>query len=47
MKKGKGDIKTRKSDRLRAAGITGSRKSLATGIQNLSSSSEEVQMLVF
>uniref|UniRef100_A0A9I9EJD1 Protein Ycf2-like n=1 Tax=Cucumis melo TaxID=3656 RepID=A0A9I9EJD1_CUCME len=41
MKKGKGDIKTRKSDRLRAAGIIGSRKSLATGIQNLSSSSEE------
>uniref|UniRef100_A0A9I9EBJ8 Protein Ycf2-like n=1 Tax=Cucumis melo TaxID=3656 RepID=A0A9I9EBJ8_CUCME len=41
MKKGKGEIKTRTSDRLRAAGITGSRKSLATGIQNLSSSSEE------
>ncbi|KAA0064135.1 protein Ycf2-like [Cucumis melo var. makuwa] len=41
MKKGKGEIKTRTSDRLRAAGITGSRKSLATGIQNLLSSSEE------
>ena len=47
MKKGRGEIKTRTSDRLRAAGITGSRKSLATGIQNLSSSSEEVQMNVF
>ncbi|KAA0067175.1 protein Ycf2-like [Cucumis melo var. makuwa] len=41
MKKGRGEIKTRTSDRLRAAGITGSRKSLPTGIQNLSSSSEE------
>uniref|UniRef100_A0A9I9E5C4 DUF1985 domain-containing protein n=1 Tax=Cucumis melo TaxID=3656 RepID=A0A9I9E5C4_CUCME len=47
MKKGRGEIKTRTSDRLRAAGITGSRKSLPTGIQNLSSSSEEVQMNVF
>ncbi|KAA0062455.1 protein Ycf2-like [Cucumis melo var. makuwa] len=41
MKKGKRDAKTRTSDWLRAAGITGSRKSLTTGIQNLSSSSEE------
>ncbi|KAA0035042.1 transport protein sec23 [Cucumis melo var. makuwa] len=41
MKKGKGEVKTRTSDQLRAAGITGSRKSLATRIQNLSSSSEE------
>ncbi|KAA0050200.1 protein Ycf2-like [Cucumis melo var. makuwa] len=41
MKKEKGEIKTRTSDRLRATGITGSRKSLATGIQNLSSSFEE------
>ncbi|KAA0033297.1 protein Ycf2-like [Cucumis melo var. makuwa] len=41
MKRGRGEIKTRTSDRLRAAGITGSRKSLPTGIQNLSSSSEE------
>uniref|UniRef100_A0A9I9E4X6 Protein Ycf2-like n=1 Tax=Cucumis melo TaxID=3656 RepID=A0A9I9E4X6_CUCME len=41
MKKGRGEIKTRTNDRLRAAGITGSRKSLATEIQNLSSSSEE------
>uniref|UniRef100_A0A9I9E9T8 Protein Ycf2-like n=1 Tax=Cucumis melo TaxID=3656 RepID=A0A9I9E9T8_CUCME len=42
MKKGKGDVKTRTSDRLRAVGITGSTKSLTTGIQNLSSSFEEV-----
>uniref|UniRef100_A0A9I9E975 DUF1985 domain-containing protein n=1 Tax=Cucumis melo TaxID=3656 RepID=A0A9I9E975_CUCME len=42
MKKGKRDVKTRTSDRLRVAGITGSRKSLATRIQNLSSSFEEV-----
>uniref|UniRef100_A0A9I9E5G9 DUF1985 domain-containing protein n=1 Tax=Cucumis melo TaxID=3656 RepID=A0A9I9E5G9_CUCME len=41
MKKGKGDVKTRTSDWLRTVGITGSRKSLAIGIQNLSSSSEE------
>ncbi|TYK13893.1 protein Ycf2-like [Cucumis melo var. makuwa] len=41
MKKGKGEIKTRTSDRLRATGITDSRKSLTTGIQNLSSSFEE------
>ncbi|KAA0035754.1 protein Ycf2-like [Cucumis melo var. makuwa] len=41
MKKGRGEIKTRTSDRLRAAGITGSRKSLPTGFQNLSSSFEE------
>ncbi|TYJ97200.1 protein Ycf2-like [Cucumis melo var. makuwa] len=41
MKRGRGEIKTRTSDRLRAAWITGSRKSLPTGIQNLSSSSEE------
>uniref|UniRef100_A0A9I9EJ17 Uncharacterized protein n=1 Tax=Cucumis melo TaxID=3656 RepID=A0A9I9EJ17_CUCME len=40
MKRGEGEVKTRTSDRLRDVGIT-SRKSLATGIQNLSSSSEE------
>ncbi|XP_050935794.1 mitogen-activated protein kinase 9-like [Cucumis melo] len=45
VKKGKGDVKTRTSDRLRATGITGSRKSLATGIQNLSSFSEEVKAI--
>uniref|UniRef100_A0A9I9EES8 Protein Ycf2-like n=1 Tax=Cucumis melo TaxID=3656 RepID=A0A9I9EES8_CUCME len=41
MKKGKGDVKARTSDQLKATGITGSRKSLATRIQNLSSTSKE------
>ncbi|TYK09870.1 protein Ycf2-like [Cucumis melo var. makuwa] len=44
MKKGKGEVKTRTSDRLRAARINGSKKRLPTGIQSLSSSSEEVQI---
>ena len=47
MKKGKKVVKTRTSDRLRAARITGSKKRLPTGIQALLSSSEEVQMYVF
>ncbi|KAA0056158.1 protein Ycf2-like [Cucumis melo var. makuwa] len=42
MKKRKGEVRTRTSDRLRAAGITGSKKRLPTGIQTLSSSSDEV-----
>ena len=37
----------RTSDRLRAAGITSSKKQLPTGIQTLSSSSDEVLMYVF
>ncbi|KAA0052102.1 protein Ycf2-like [Cucumis melo var. makuwa] len=41
MKKGKKVVKTRTSDRLRAARITGSKKRLPTGIQALLSSSEE------
>ena len=48
MKKEKGEIRTRTSDRLRAVGITtGSKKRLPTGIQTLSCSSDEVLMYVF
>uniref|UniRef100_A0A9I9EJY5 Uncharacterized protein n=1 Tax=Cucumis melo TaxID=3656 RepID=A0A9I9EJY5_CUCME len=46
MKKEKGEVRTR-SDRLRAVGITGSKKPLPTGIQTLSSSSNEVLMYIF
>ena len=43
-KKEEGRDQNKTSDRLRVAGITGSKKRLPTGIQSLSSSSEEVQI---
>ncbi|KAA0060857.1 protein Ycf2-like [Cucumis melo var. makuwa] len=42
MKKGKGEVRTRTSDRLRSAEITGYKKRLSTVIQTLPSSSDEV-----
>uniref|UniRef100_A0A9I9ECG4 Uncharacterized protein n=1 Tax=Cucumis melo TaxID=3656 RepID=A0A9I9ECG4_CUCME len=39
--KEEGEVRTRTSDRLRAVGITGSKKQLQIGIQTLSSSSDE------
>ena len=47
MKRGKREARTRTSEQLRAEGITGSKKRLTTGIQTLSSSSDEVLMYVF
>ncbi|TYK07943.1 protein Ycf2-like [Cucumis melo var. makuwa] len=47
MKKEKGEVKTRTSDRLRVVGITGSKKRFLMGIQTLSSSSDELLMYVF
>ncbi|TYK03567.1 protein Ycf2-like [Cucumis melo var. makuwa] len=45
MKKGKREVRTRISDRLRAAEIIGSKKRLPTKIQTLLSSSDEVSKI--